>query len=259
MTNPTPAADKATDERALFEKTMNAARFFPAELSFARTKSPSGRDEYVNSHLQSCWVGWQARAALAGAPVQSQPVPLIWFDGMPPILTGKLDNGARGMLIHGASAPHGDFDTPLYLVAQPAPVSGATSDDAFTSNVLADLARHGASPAGLSLAAQLFGVAPCEACGYRKLYCRCAAPAGEVVARSDLAKLADKWAIYYDNLGEQTYDSRFMSDWYLYDSQVEAETQISHFTFAKHYSARKVEIFAAAPPQAPDTPTGETK
>jgi hypothetical protein len=61
---PAPGADLAT-EGALFEAAMNAARFFPAELNFARTKSPSGRDEYANSHLQSCWVGWQARASLA--------------------------------------------------------------------------------------------------------------------------------------------------------------------------------------------------
>lgn len=54
------------DERAAFEKAMNAARFFPAELDFSLTKSPSGkRDEYVNTHLESCWNGWQARAALA--------------------------------------------------------------------------------------------------------------------------------------------------------------------------------------------------
>ncbi len=53
------------DERAAFEKAMNDARFFPRELNFARTTSPSGRDEYANGHLQSCWKGWQARAALA--------------------------------------------------------------------------------------------------------------------------------------------------------------------------------------------------
>lgn len=52
------------DERALFEREANAARFFPRELDFSRTKSPSGRDEYANGHLQSRWEGWQARAAL---------------------------------------------------------------------------------------------------------------------------------------------------------------------------------------------------
>jgi|SRR5215203_5879928 len=54
------------DERAAFEKEMNARRFFPAELDFTMTKSPSGkRDEYANTHLESCWNGWQARAALS--------------------------------------------------------------------------------------------------------------------------------------------------------------------------------------------------
>lgn len=56
--------EAAQDERALFEKQANDARFFPAEIKFTRTKSPSGRDEYANSHLQSRWEGWQARAAL---------------------------------------------------------------------------------------------------------------------------------------------------------------------------------------------------
>lgn len=55
------------NERAAFEKEANDARFFPAELSFALTKSPSGRDEYANSHLQSRWEGWQARARLSPA------------------------------------------------------------------------------------------------------------------------------------------------------------------------------------------------
>ena len=69
-------AKQAQHERAEFEKSMNAARFFPRELDFTLTKSPSGkRDEYVNTHLESAWNGWQARAALAqrvgcGEPVQ---------------------------------------------------------------------------------------------------------------------------------------------------------------------------------------------
>jgi hypothetical protein len=52
------------DEREAFEREANEARFFPAEISFKRTKSPSGRDAYANSHLQSRWEGWKARAAL---------------------------------------------------------------------------------------------------------------------------------------------------------------------------------------------------
>lgn len=62
--------DSDMGERAAFEKAMNDSRFFPAELDFSRTKSPSGRDEYVNSHLQSNWEGWQARAALASRPAE---------------------------------------------------------------------------------------------------------------------------------------------------------------------------------------------
>ncbi len=61
----TPTTSGGDTERAAFEKAMNDARFFPRELDFSRAPSPSGRDEYVNSHLQSCWVGWQARARLA--------------------------------------------------------------------------------------------------------------------------------------------------------------------------------------------------
>lgn len=64
------------NERAAFEKQANDARFFPAELSFARTKSPSGRDEYVNSHLQSRWEGWQARASVV-QPEPAQPAQII--------------------------------------------------------------------------------------------------------------------------------------------------------------------------------------
>lgn len=65
------------NERKAFEKEMNARRFFPAELDFSMTKSPSGkRDEYVNTHLESCWNGWQARAALSvqAGPVASAPI-----------------------------------------------------------------------------------------------------------------------------------------------------------------------------------------
>jgi hypothetical protein len=53
-----------TTERERFEVAMNDIRFLPRELNFSRARSPSGRDEYANSHLESCWVGWQARASL---------------------------------------------------------------------------------------------------------------------------------------------------------------------------------------------------
>ena len=60
----------ADTEREAFEKAMNDSRFFPRDLDFSRTKSPSGRDEYANSHLQSNWEGWQARAAIASRPAE---------------------------------------------------------------------------------------------------------------------------------------------------------------------------------------------
>lgn len=71
------APQAVADERAAFEKAMNDLRFFPAELDFSRTPSPGGRDEYANKHLESCWNGWQARAA---APVQAQE-PVAWKVG----------------------------------------------------------------------------------------------------------------------------------------------------------------------------------
>lgn len=43
----------------------------------------------------------------------------------------------------------------------------------FSSTMLAHVASMGASEAGMSLAAQLFGVGPCPGCGYRKVYCKC--------------------------------------------------------------------------------------
>jgi len=73
----------ADTEREAFEKAMGDSRFFPAELDFSRTKSPSGRDEYANSHLQSNWEGWQARSALASRPaeVDDEGLPEVLFDG----------------------------------------------------------------------------------------------------------------------------------------------------------------------------------
>jgi hypothetical protein len=64
--------------------------------------------------------------------------------------------------------------------AQPVPATEREKtldpDGQFARGMLTDLARMGASAAGLSLAAQLFGVGPCEGCGYRKLHCRCIDP-----------------------------------------------------------------------------------
>lgn len=64
-TPPAPTRQPLADEREMFEQDANNARFFPREIDFARTTSPSGRDEYVNGHLQSRWEGWSARAALS--------------------------------------------------------------------------------------------------------------------------------------------------------------------------------------------------
>jgi hypothetical protein len=64
---PSPERSDIDIARDQFEREANDARFFPAEICFARTKSPSGRDEYANSHLQSRWEGWQAHAAESAA------------------------------------------------------------------------------------------------------------------------------------------------------------------------------------------------
>lgn len=56
-----------------------------------------------------------------------------------------------------------------------------TINDAFVIRTLSELTRRGASPAGLSLAAQLLGVSSCSDCGYRKLHCRCTPHAVPIV------------------------------------------------------------------------------
>ncbi len=115
--SPLPAAapQAVADERAAFEKTMNDSRFLPAELNFIRVGSPSGRDEYANSHLQSNWLGWQARAALAAGPAQAQ-VPVIWYDASEGAQDdGKLYESNRMLSIVGSSeGPFGRFTTPLF-------------------------------------------------------------------------------------------------------------------------------------------------
>lgn len=79
------------------------------------------------------------------------------------------------------------------------------------------------------------------------------ASAGELVA--------EKWAVYYDNLGEQPYTSRFVSDWTLYDSKDEANAFIATLqgasSPARHYSARPVHVLvpAAAASAQPAQPT----
>jgi hypothetical protein len=75
-------------------------------------------------------------------------------------------------------------------------------------------------------------------------------------APSEGRAVATKWAIYYDNLGEQPYTSQFMTGWHLYDHKEDAEREIAHYTFAKHYTPKEVCIYthpaAPATEQAPE-------
>jgi hypothetical protein len=91
-------------------------------------------------------------------------------------------------------------------------------------------------------------------------YARVAYEAGRASAAVEGNPVAEKWAIFYDNLGEQPYTSRFVSDWTLYDTQAEANAWIARIgpdasSPAKHYSARPVRLFAAdeALPARPPT------
>lgn len=49
----------------------------------------------------------------------------------------------------------------------------ARSLDEIAKETLSKLVLMGASPAGLSLAMQLFGAGACDVCNYRKIHCRC--------------------------------------------------------------------------------------
>lgn len=71
--------------------------------------------------------------------------------------------------------------------------------------------------------------------------------------------VAKKWAIYYDNLGEQQYTSSFMNDWKLYRSKEAADLQISHWGAGKekHYRPVEVYIYAAPVTAAPAAPTAD--
>jgi hypothetical protein len=73
---PSPSTAREVDaeaERKLFEREANDARFFPREIDFTLTKSPSGRDAYENSHLQSRWEGWLAKARTATPSAAAGP------------------------------------------------------------------------------------------------------------------------------------------------------------------------------------------
>lgn len=61
-----------------------------------------------------------------------------------------------------------------------------STTDGFAAWVLNEVHRRGGSPIALSLAAQLFGVGPCEHCGYRKLHCRCEAAPQAVPAQAEM-------------------------------------------------------------------------
>ncbi|HEX8883152.1 MAG TPA: hypothetical protein VF797_01530 [Noviherbaspirillum sp.] len=61
----------------------------------------------------------------------------------------------------------------------------------FAKGMLIQLSRMGASPAALSLAVQLFGVGPCDKCGFRKLHCRCTPAVTTASASTDNAELVE--------------------------------------------------------------------
>ncbi|OEZ46736.1 hypothetical protein JAB1_46740 [Janthinobacterium sp. MP5059B] len=102
------APQVVADERAAFEKAMNDLRFFPAKLDFSRAPSPGGRDEYANKHLESCWNGWQARAALAAAPVQAQEPVLEMLLEVTRLAYDAMDNAEENE--HGLQWHKPDFD-----------------------------------------------------------------------------------------------------------------------------------------------------
>jgi hypothetical protein len=117
-TTPAPGADKATDERALFEEWAigKDGAWTP------RAINQRVGDGYGNPELNEQWDVWQARATLAGAPVQSQPVAwadeskseLWWADGHP------IRTNAGKQLLYAA----------------PLQVPGATSDEQQRINLL---------------------------------------------------------------------------------------------------------------------------
>lgn len=118
------AAPVGADERAAFEKVMNDARFFPTELDFTLTKSPSGkRDEYVNTHLESCWNGWQARAAVAqragsGAKIYQAKGPdaPLWEDVSAEIFTKAQANNYDTRIVYTAPPPQPDSGRDAALI-----------------------------------------------------------------------------------------------------------------------------------------------
>jgi hypothetical protein len=78
--------------------------------------------------------------------------------------------------------------------------------------------------------------------------------------------VAEKWAIYYDNLGSEPYESQFMQAWQLYDSEGEAARVIEKYPRSKaHYRPVRVWIYAspdlatsaAAPGDLPKLPEPE--
>jgi hypothetical protein len=63
--------------------------------------------------------------------------------------------------------------------------------------------------------------------------------------------LCEQWAIYYDNLGEQTYESGFMEQGtLLFRTNSAAQQYCSGFTYRKHYSPKKVFVYTAPPAPA---------
>lgn len=77
------------------------------------------------------------------------------------------------------------------------------------------------------------------------------APAPEVIA--------ERWVVYYDNLGEEPYTSTYMHPLKLYESKLEAILDFKDCHAPKHYLPRKVNIVPAAPSQQPAASSTEAK
>jgi len=78
----------------------------------------------------------------------------------------------------------------------------------------------------------------------------CAALARRATAGTTASPVAEKWAIYYDNLGSEPYESQFMQAWQLYDSKGEAARVIDKYPRKAHYRPVRVAIYAGVDERA---------
>jgi hypothetical protein len=69
--------------------------------------------------------------------------------------------------------------------------------------------------------------------------------ARRATAGTAAAPVAEKWAIYYDNLSSEPYESQFMQAWQLYDSEGEAARVIEKYPRKAHYRPVRVSIYAS--------------